>query len=116
MNWKIQAKQHFLNLRTPAQLKEIKVPEWVISVFFWPSLSMAEKRAVSTAYGAGDRRDENAAHIEQLLFRARDQHGDLLFAEREREDLLQRYSPEVIARISTEMMADTPKAEEAEKN
>jgi type III secretion system FlhB-like substrate exporter len=114
MNWKVQAKQQFLNNRTPGHLKEIKVEEWGISVFYWPQLSMAEKEAVAVAY---EGKNEHAAHVAQLIARARNEHGDPLFTERERDDLMMRYSPDVIERVSTQMMAsEAPKVEDAEKN
>lgn len=116
MSWKVQAKQNFLEQRTPAQLKEIPVKEWGISVYYWPKLSMAEKRAVANAYRAEVSQDVQGAQIEQIIVRARDEHGDALFSEKERGDLMQRYDPAVIERVTNAMMADAVTTEDAEKN
>lgn len=101
--WKIQAKQGFADQRQIPQLKAIDVTEWDIKVYYWPAMTLAEKRLVSMGYAGND---VSTAHVAQLIARGRDENGRNLFREQEREDLMTRYDPTVIERISMVMMKD----------
>lgn len=117
-DWKIQAKQHFLNNRSPERLREIPVPEWGISVYYYPVRSMAEDRAIKVGFQSGQkidgggigsfRVDTIAGHVTELIARARDQHGRNLFAENEFDDVLKNYDQSVVERIVGEMKDEYP--------
>lgn len=117
-DWKIQAKQHFLNNRSPERLREIQVPEWGISVYYYPVRSMAEDRAIKVGFQSGQKIDGSgigsfrvdtiAGHVTELIARARDQHGRNLFAENEFDDVLKNYDQSVVERIVGEMKDEYP--------
>lgn len=114
-DWKVEAKQHFLSQRDPAQLKEIKVPEWpkLGAVYYFPARTAEEREAINHA---SSRRGDWAGIVETILVRGRDSLGELLFAEREREDLRTKYDPDVLQRIVLKMHSDDATIEDAEKN
>jgi hypothetical protein len=124
--WKVQAKQHFANRRSPEMLREIPVKEWGISVYYWPAISNAEDRAIKLGFQPGSkiegdgvraiRVDAIGGHVTELIARARDQHGRRLFADGEFDDVLNHYDPAVIERIVTEMETEYTSAEDAAKN
>jgi hypothetical protein len=124
-NWKIEARQHFANQRTPATLKTIPVPEWPAlgTVYYWPRLSLAEDRAIKLCTGvmdaneSGMRFDTVAARVTEFIVRARDEHGRLLFTQAEFDDVLGGYDPDVISRVVIEMLTEpAPTAEHVSKN
>lgn len=118
----LKAKTHFANFRSPEMLKEIKVPEWEISIFYWPHLSMGERRAINLAAQGGFRidDDEQRAIIDryrrdemEIKARARDQHGRLLFNQ---SDDFSSVDPGVVERIVGEMTDEYTTPETVEKN
>lgn len=115
-SWKIQAKQNFLNGRSPEKLVPIEVKEWGISVYYWPEMTLAERRAISLAYQSAEQGDMLGGILETLLVRARNEVGQLLFSESERKDLLERYDPKVMSRIVGSMNIVSSSLETAEKN
>lgn len=112
-DWKLQAKQHFANHRSPEKLREIPVPEWGISVFYFPVCSMAEDRAIKLGFQPGSKIEEDgvrsfrvdtiAGHVTELIARSRDSNAQNLFAPSEFEDILQRYDQTVVERIVAQM-------------
>lgn len=101
--WKLKPKQAFADLRQPSTLIEIKVDGWDISVYYWRAMNVAEKRAVQIAYASNDVYN---AHVSQLIARARNDQGQPLYTEREREDLMTRWSADEIERVSLIMLKD----------
>lgn len=118
MSWKIQAKQHFANNRSPEKLREIAVPEWGISVYYFPVCSMAEDRAIKLGFQPGSKIEEDGVrsfrvdtiggHVTELIARARDMHGTNLFASNEFEDVLAKYDQTVVERIVGQMEVEVP--------
>jgi len=120
----LKARQHFANFRSPEQLVEIKVPEWDLSIFYWPHLSAGERRSINIAAQAGARingeetrliMDRHGREAMEVIVRSRDVRGDLLFNESQFEALL-GCDPDVISRISAEMRDQYTLPEDAAKN
>lgn len=120
MNWKDAAKAQFKERRSPENLKEIPVPEWSISVYYWPEMTLAERRDIFLyAKQDGDRTIlDLEAMAMTLIVRARDASGARLFAKAERMELMNQYDPDVLVRIVGEMNGGTESAtiEAAEGN
>jgi hypothetical protein len=124
-DWKVQAKQHFANRRSPELLREIPVPEWGISVFYWPAISLAEDRAIKVGFQPGSKIDGDGVRairvdaiggrVTELVVRGRDQHGRRLFADDEFDDVLKGYDPAVVERVISKMETEYSDAESAEK-
>lgn len=120
MNWKETAKAQFKERRSPENLKQIPVPEWGITVHFWPDMTLAERREIFLlAKQDGDKTilDLEAIAV-TLIVRARDSSGMKLFNKAERLELMNNYDPDVMTRIVAEMndgtVAENP--DTAEKN
>jgi len=120
----LKARQHFANYRSPEQLIEIKVPEWDMSIWYWPHLSAGERRSINIAAQAGATIEGDSARMimdrhgreaMEVIVRARDVRGDLIFTESEFDALL-GCDPDVISRISGEMRDQYTQAEDAAKN
>lgn len=118
MNWKEQAKSQFAERRTPDTLVAIPVPAWNTTVYFWPDMTLAERREIFML--AKQRGDETILDLEAmaitLIVRARDKEGKRLFAKAERIELMNEYDPEVITEIVSAMNSAVPSIEDAEKN
>ena len=108
MNWKEQAKSQFAERRKPETLVAIPVPAWKTTVFFWPDMTLAERREIFML--AKQKGDETVLDLEAmaitLIVRARDIEGKLM----------NDYDPEVIAEIVSAMNTPVPSIEDAEKN
>lgn len=99
------------------------MPEWGISIYYWPVRSLAEDRAIKRGYQDGAQKQEGdaplfrvdtvAGHVIELIARARDQHGRNLFVESEFDDIVSKYAPSVVERIVSKMEDEYP--EEAAK-
>lgn len=119
----LRARQHARASRTTESLKKIDVPEWEASIYFWPEMSVEEKRAVFRHMrGNGDGGVELAfdamlsAAVDQVKFRARDELGNRLFSDND-DAALTDTAPDVLMRISVAMgWGNRPTQEEAEKN
>ena len=46
MNWKDQAKASFAERRTVENLQPIVVPEWNVTVYYWPDMTLSERREI----------------------------------------------------------------------
>lgn len=124
-NWKIQAKQHFANSRSPEKMVEIKVPEWGITVYYFPMRSLAEDRFIKMGIVAGAskqadgeqslRIDSIGGQVSELIARARDAAGRNLFAQDEFEDILGGYDKFVVERVVGDMIDEAPPSEEEAK-
>ena len=117
MNWKEQAKSQFADRRTPETLIPIVVPEWNTTIYYWPDMTLAERREIFLL--AKQQGDATVLDLEAmattLIVRARDVEGWRVFSKAERIELLNNYDPEVIAKIVS-AMNDTPQSvEDAEK-
>jgi len=116
-DWKERAKQQFRETRTRETLVSIPVPEWSTTVWYWPAMTLAERREIFLlAKSDGDNTvlDLEAIAV-TLIVRARDAEGKRLFAKAERFELLNDYDPGVLARIVGEMTSAEMDSETAEK-
>ena len=120
----LKARQHFANFRSPEKLVEIKVPEWDLSIWYWPHLSLGEQRAIKIAAQSGTVIDQQATRmimdgdgraVMEIIVRSRDEHGRLLFNESQFSDLL-TVDPGVIQRITGEMTDEYSSPESDAKN
>lgn len=118
MDWKAAARAQFQERRSLDTLVEIPVPEWGISVFYWPDMTLAERREIFLfAKQEGDKTTlDLEAMAVTIQMRARDKHGAKLFGRVERKDLMNEYDPDVLVRIVTEMNSGGIPVEDAEKN
>jgi hypothetical protein len=118
----LRARTHFRASRTVEALEKIAVPEWETEIFYWPEMSVDEKRAVFRHLRAGSGGLEVpldgmlAAAVTQVCLRARDAYGNRLFGDDQEEDLRDTH-PDILQRISNEMgWGSRPSLEDAEKN
>lgn len=118
MNWKEQAKAQFAERRKPETLVAIPVPAWNTTVYYWPDMTLAERREIFML--AKQKGDETILDLEAmaitLIVRARDRDGKRLFSKGERLELMNDYDPEVIASIVAAMNTSVETVEDAEKN
>ena len=118
MNWKEQAKSQFAERRKPETLVAIPVPAWNTTVYFWPDMTLSERREIFML--AKQKGDETILDLEAmaitLIVRARDKEGKRLFSKAERMELMNEYDPEVITQIVSAMNSPVPNVEDAEKN
>lgn len=118
MNWKEQAKAQFAERRKPETLVAIPVQAWNTTVYYWPDMTLAERREIFML--AKQKGDETVLDLEAmamtLIVRARDREGKRLFAKAERMELMNDYDPEVITEIVSAMNSSIPTVEDAEKN
>lgn len=119
----LRARQHARAFRSVETLQRIDVPEWETSVFFWPEMSVEERRGVyrhlrANAGGGVELALDSMleAAVSQVLLRSRDEFGALLFSDAD-EDGLRDTSPDVLMRISNAMgYGSKPTQEDSEKN
>lgn len=118
MNWKEQAKAQFAERRRPETLVAIPVPAWNTTVYYWPDMTLAERREIFML--AKQKGDETILDLEAMaitmIVRARDRDGKRLFSKGERLELMNDYDPEVIASIVAAMNTSAETVEDAEKN
>jgi hypothetical protein len=118
----LRARSHFRAARVLESLRPVAVPEWDTTLYFWPEMSVEERRAVF-----GHLRLEGGeivatpgalleAAVSMVCLRARDQFGQRLFSDAD-VDALRDTSPDVLQRIANEMgWGSRPTLEDAEKN
>ena len=118
MNWKEQAKAQFAERRKPDTLVAIPVPAWNTTVYFWPDMTLSERREIFML--AKQKGDETILDLEAmaitLIVRARDKEGKRMFSKAERIELLNEYYPDVMAQIVSAMNIAPVSVEDAEKN
>jgi hypothetical protein len=118
MNWKEQAKSQFADRRKPETLIAIPVSAWNTTVYFWPDMTLSERREIFML--AKQKGEETVLDLEAmavtLIVRARDKEGKRLFNKAERMELMNEYDPEVIAEIVSAMNSPVLTVEDAEKN
>jgi len=118
MNWKEKAKSSFAERRTVENLQPIPVPEWGVSVYYWPDMTLSERREIFLLAKQQDGAtvlDMEAMAI-TLIVRGRDKDGKKMWHKAEKVELMNEYDPEVIARIVSAMNNDPITMEDAEKN
>jgi hypothetical protein len=104
----LRARTHFRATRTPETLEKIAVPEWETDIFFWPEMSVDEKRSVfrhlRVSGGSVDVPFDGLidAAVTQVCLRARDAFGNRMFTDGD-EAALRDTDPEVLQRISNAM-------------
>ena len=118
----LRARSHFRATRTVESLQKLEVPEWDLTLHYWPALSVDEARETgrhirigggTAQINAGDLTDAAVSHV---LNRARDPHGVRLFSD-EDEAGLRDTDPSVLQRIASTMgWGGRPSVEDAEKN
>jgi hypothetical protein len=95
-------------------IKKIEVAEWGEEgnplVIYCSPFSMAEKRNLFK----GAKQDDLSVLVDALMLKARDESGNKVFKLDDKQVLLNKADPEVIARVATEMLNTIP-FEEAEK-
>ena len=104
-----EAQAQFKERRSPDALLEIPVPEWGISVYYWPDMTLAERREIfllAKQDGENTILDLEAMAV-TIQVRARDKSGARLFGKAERRDLMNDYDPDIIARIVSAMNGGT---------
>jgi hypothetical protein len=119
----LRARQHARASRTTETLKSIQVPEWDCTLYFWPDMSVDEKRAVFRHGRVGEDGSISLpldaqldAAIDQVLHRARDELANRLFNEEQAAALADTH-PDVLIRISGQMGWGARRTQEdAEKN
>lgn len=119
----LKAKSHFAKFRSSEMLLEIKVPEWDMSIWYWPHLSVGERRAIQLGGQAGTLVsdaskmifDTQGRQVAELIARARDVQGKLVFHESQFTELMS-VDPGVVERITAEMKDEYSEPEEAAKN
>lgn len=100
----LRARNHFRASRTVETLRKISVTEWDTDVYFWPEMSVEERKAVYAHIRADGRTlaDLQACALTQVLMRARDAFGARLFTDADMDALADTH-PDVLLRISTAM-------------
>jgi hypothetical protein len=96
-----RAKTHFKN----QSVKMIEVPEWgengVPLIIYSTPFTLAEKDRIYK----GTQEQSLKVLVDCIILKAKDEKGDPLFTLEHKRDLLHSVSPEVIVRISNEMLA-----------
>jgi hypothetical protein len=115
-----KARASFREARTVETLRKIEVPEWDAEIFFWPEMSVEEKRAVfaNLKIGGGDIPADGLidAAVIQVQLRSRDAFGNRLFGSGD-DVALRDTDPDVLQRISNEMgYGSSPSNEDAKGN
>ncbi len=105
-----RVKEHFDN----QGIKKIEVAEWGEEgnplVIYCSPFSMAEKRNLFK----GAKQDDLSVLVDALMLKSRDKDGNKVFKLDDKQVLLNKADPEVIARVATDMLNTMP-YEEAEK-
>jgi len=105
-----RVKEHFDN----QGIKKIEVAEWGEEgnplIIYCSPFSMAEKRNLFK----GAKQDDLSVLVDALMLKARDKDGNKVFKLDDKQVLLNKADPEVIARVATDMLNTMP-YEEAEK-
>ena len=105
-----RVKEHF----EKQGIKKIEVAEWGEEgkplVIYCSPFSMAEKRNLFK----GAKQDDLSVLVDALMLKARDADGNKVFKLDDKQVLLNKADPEVIARVATAMLATMP-YEDAEK-
>jgi len=117
-HWKDAAKESFKARRSPDTLVEISVPEWKTSIWYWPDMTLQERREIYLLARQEDGHTvlDLEAMAVSLIVRARDNSGKKLFAMPEKRELITEYDADVISRVVGEMSAGGLSVEDAEKN
>jgi hypothetical protein len=117
----IRARQHAGASRITETLKKIEVPEWGTEIYYWPEMSVEEKRGVfrHLKSNGGDGVAIDAlldAAVAQVCLRARNSQGVRLFNDEDEAAIAQTH-PDVLTKISSQMgWGSRPSMEDAEKN
>jgi hypothetical protein len=117
-HWKDAAKESFKARRSPDTLVEISVPEWKTSIWYWPDMTLQERREIYLLARQEDGHTvlDLEAMAVSLIVRARDNSGKKLFSMPEKRELMTEYDADVISRVVGEMSAGGLSVEDAEKN
>lgn len=118
MHWKEQAKAQFTERRTPDSLVSIDVPKWKTTIYYWPDMTLAERREIFllAKQENGNTVLDLEAMAVTLIVRARDKDGKKVFSNAEKRELMTEYDPDVIAEIVAAMNNGAVTLEEAEGN
>lgn len=118
MHWKEQAKAEFLDRRKPETLMPIDVPKWKTTIYYWPDMTLAERREIFllAKQENGNTVLDLEAMAVTMIVRARDKDGKRIFSNAEKRELMTEYDPEILAEIVAAMNNGTVSVEEAEGN
>jgi len=114
-----RAEKHFAARR---ELREIEVPEWEGSVFFYDPPNVRERSAILECFDREKGRFSPDVVAVAFMARVRNEKGQSLFSQvawaEQKRRVLDFYDPDVLERIVAEMggLLDGPDLEEAEKN
>ena len=89
MHWKEQAKAQFTERRKPDSLVPIEVPQWKTVIYYWPDMTLAERREIFllAKQENGNTVLDLEAMAVTLIVRARDKDGKLIFSTSENAEL-----------------------------
>lgn len=115
----LRARQHFRASRTVETLHKIHVPEWEADIYYWPEMSVEERRGVYRNMPISGELTGAAmvsAAVDHVRLRSRNEHGDRLFSDEDESALIDT-APHVLARIAAVMgWGERTTLEGAEKN
>tara|TARA_R110000772_G_scaffold94907_1_gene193129 strand:+ start:1061 stop:1396 length:336 start_codon:yes stop_codon:yes gene_type:complete len=105
-----RVKEHFES----QGVKKIEVAEWGEEgqplVIYCSPFTLAEKRNLFK----GARNDDLGVLVDAIMLKAKDKDGNKIFKLDDKHSLLNKADPDIIARVSTEML-NSASLEEAEK-
>lgn len=118
MSFKDKAREQFAQRRTPETLVSVAVPEWGATVYYWPAMTLQERREIFllAKQSEGQTVLDLEAMAVSLIVRARDVNGKRLWNNAEKRELMTEYDPDIIARIVADMNDGTLATGDAEKN
>ena len=107
-----RAKLHFQPMRSTP--KKIHVPEWgdgEQGVFYATALNLKERQVIekSSKY-------ETELAVEVILRKLEDNDGNKVFNRGDKQDLMTKVCPRVLARVAGEILGEENDVEEIEKN
>ena len=93
-----QAEEQFSSIKR----KKIDVPEWETTIYAKP-LTLAEKRKLYRNLGAKSE-DISSMMVEALILKAEDKDGKKVFTPDDRDRLMNKVDPDVVAAVATEIL------------
>lgn len=101
--------------KSKRELEKLEVPEWGGDLYYYPTVSVKEKKEI-LKFSQADGSWDLEGLVYGLIERARDQDGKRIFKKVDRLELLTSVDAHILERVFLEMRLDTPSLEDAEKN